>query len=298
MLLKEKESVFQTFDSLYECVDYIEKTDRQGKWVEDNSSGKDKSKSFCPLSLEQAIDHAKNGWEQGRKKIASVQGLKHVQIFEPEIENNIQGFMPNVPSFLSGEPECMFKVCEQVQDMPIIDVYVDCSLSSNVSFKDAENYGIAIASLLEEIQKTHSVNMYVTSQAYKGIYAYHLTVKIKSSSQYIDKDVILFCIGNPAYERKICFRLIETHENLYNRFSSSYGTPINFSPDKIRGIKKDSFFLFGANETKNLRDKSVQGCLDFLLKKWQEYSNGNKNIANLKPCNYINAPYVGQDEQA
>lgn len=81
----------------------------------------------------------------------------------PMYVNDVAGAFPNVPAFLSGQPECMFRRGEApaLSEQSPMTVYVDCCASAAVSAKQLQERGIAILALVLALSERRPIDLYV-----------------------------------------------------------------------------------------------------------------------------------------
>lgn len=145
------------FDSLAAMARYLESHERLPG--AGNFSIRENDSSHGGMSYDETIALAKAGgyWAEGAEKmvkgVADAAALRENHS-QPMLTNAVAGFMPDVPAYLAGVPDCMVAYDEgdysQVQK-PVVTIGVG-TFSYAVSPDAVMNRGIAILSLIDAIE--------------------------------------------------------------------------------------------------------------------------------------------------
>ena len=176
-----------------------------------------------------ALEIVKRGglWEEGGKALKEatlkMADLK-VQGRVPALDNDVCGFMPDVPAFLSGDPCSMWNESEsEVEQSPIITVGVSLGQSCGVTSGQAVNYGAAIMSVVDELEnkgvRVELWGCYANSESSGGC---DFRVLLKSADEHWSPNSVAFALCHSAMNRRIMFRVVESFGSL-TRFAVSCG---------------------------------------------------------------------------
>lgn len=122
----------------------------------------------------------------------------------PKIEVGVYGCIPSVPNYLRGVPTNMMRVVREPRRNPIIDVYIDTTISYNVKCKEAVIAAAKIANVVTATEMSGvRVNLYAVFGAERGSDAVGFSVKIKEANAPLNLLNIAFSITNPAFCRVV-----------------------------------------------------------------------------------------------
>jgi hypothetical protein len=141
---------------------------------------------------------------------------------------DVVGETPDIGRFLTGEPECMMMPMYQpiARHGRVVTILVDMCASASINPEQIQARGAAIVALIETLQIIgHTVELWAevsTKSAGKGDVVTTL-VKIKSPSEYIDDDHLMYVLAHPSLLRRHCFAQWETPKHAWERFASEGG---------------------------------------------------------------------------
>lgn len=104
-------------------------------------------------NMQEAVDLALNGWMDGAKRIAKkLDTLPATSEVLPDWMLDVAGSIVNVPAFITGEPECMWRMSECKRDEHRVAIVVSGVYSGSVTSHQAMNYAVAIAATVRALE--------------------------------------------------------------------------------------------------------------------------------------------------
>jgi len=217
------------FDSIVDMARYLDETPRiEGcnTW-----STNHQSKRESPHSWEDAMAIARDGgwWPEGAEQI--VQGTVDATALrenmqDPVIQNDVAGFMPDVPAYLAGVPDCMYRYDEgemTTATMPTISIGVG-TFSHGVDSQSVFNRGVAILSLIDAVEAVgYRVQLdFVGDNIGSGGLMKVRTV-LKKPQDHWSPGVVAFATANASMLRRLLVGCIERDAVAEPRTHSGYG---------------------------------------------------------------------------
>lgn len=122
----------------------------------------------------------------------------------PAYVNDVAGAFPNVPAFLSGHPECMFRRgdVEALSEQSPMTVYVDCCASAAISAKELQGRGIAILALVLALSERRPIDLYVFASLGESDVATVPIVRIEARP--LDIAAASYALTAAAFLRQMC----------------------------------------------------------------------------------------------
>ena len=217
------------FQSIYEIAEYLNTHDRhKNAGMASYSTPDDECGGF---SFTQAIDLARTGghWQQGANdlnKIELPQSNQHHVASRRKLRRSVAGFMPNVPAYLSNNPENMMDKKRVNTPKKIIKVGVHVGRVYNTEQKHVLNRGRAIMSTIEALQlQGYSVEVWAVWRntcSRSGISA-HIDTLIKPSTAPWQASLAAFTLANLAFQRRLCWGVMETMVHGHKLSKKNYG---------------------------------------------------------------------------
>lgn len=203
---KKGKTVEMSFESVSEILSYISDT------PESNHSRNYNKPSFCPFTWEESIGLFREGWPDGVKDIAFQADRINDQIDEASgygIEQDVTGDYIDVGSYLEGVPECFGKMVTAEGPKDEVEIIVSATVSVRVDKSTVFNRGAAIASLIDQLRRTHFVKLSFVVNV-TGITGSDITTyfHVNMQNEY-SRDLIAFMAANAAYLRRIWFSIAE-----------------------------------------------------------------------------------------
>lgn len=195
----------------------------------------------------QAIDLARTGWTAGRADLsAAVTALAASADARPRWTWTLEpaGARPLVPAALAGAPAAMMQFRRSLTQAPVLHIKVESFVSCGVNASAVIARGAALCALIDSIEH-QGIRVELTlwgdwsgwsGKTRKDMNTRHLcTVRLKAPDEPLDMDRIAFALGHPACQRRLVFRLQETHARLYTMFHETYGgyPGIHKDPDAV-----------------------------------------------------------------
>lgn len=114
-------------------------------------------------------------------------------------ETDVVGFIPSIPDFLAGSPECMYAPLDIPSDTSPMRVFASVCLSGGFSEEDLEKRGVAILALVRRLSMIRPVELWI----YSDQEGKQPMVRLETSP--LDLTTASYALANPAFLRKLCF---------------------------------------------------------------------------------------------
>jgi hypothetical protein len=193
---------------------------------------------------EEGFALALTGWSEPGDDVRRLSGVIMGSLAEalPEhhiVQHDVTGACVDIGAFLSGEPECMMDfVMEPVSTHgKVITVLCGVTVNADSSGDDIRRRGAAICALVESLTMMgHSVRViaeFSCANLYEGG-TLSQTVTIKSATDPMDIDQVMFALAHPAMLRRVFFGAMRS-------------APGNFDPDNCSARPTTQGERFGAD---------------------------------------------------
>lgn len=138
--------------------------------------------------------------------------------------NNVVGYVPVVPLYLQGVPNCMIDTHVKVIKSRVLNIYYDMTVNCNVTTEQIMKAGQnLLAAILELELQGYKFNLYSTQPYYRpGEGADILCVKIKNSSTPLNIKRMAFPLTHPAFFRGVGFDWVSRFP--IGHYRHDYGT--------------------------------------------------------------------------
>lgn len=212
-------SFIQNHFTYSEFLNYVAVTPR----IEGNgNSSEDKDEDWTGTkSLEEALKFANEGWDEGIKKIKKIQNLiNKAQAVEQVEVMNVCGAYVDVPTFLSGVPDC-FVDYETVEATKFIKLWIDMSAGGQVTVEQFLNYSNSVISIIDKLESDGyrvELNSFMAANLDESNTKSLTVIKIKNYSESVNINTIAFAF-HPSFLRRLWLKWQETT----NVWQAQYG---------------------------------------------------------------------------
>jgi hypothetical protein len=124
-------------------------------------------------------------------------------------EQSVAGYLPCVPAYLSGAPDCMFVQSKVPSDTAPVRIYASACCSAGVSAKDLEKRGTTILALAMKLTAIRPVELYVYADMGGSGHAFMPCMKIETSP--LDLASASYAMSHASFLRRLCFSWAEPH---------------------------------------------------------------------------------------
>lgn len=221
-----KHRVKNIYASRFKCYDDLLDTAEHGDTVgwnkaigRDLSSRNKGNKGFYGTeTFEEAMNFARNGWEEGRKKL--IESNKQYEFYRkmertPGDTVDMVGAFPIVPLYCADDPCHMAIVKEDIKNkQKVITFYVDISAPCGISSNTLLNRGAAVHSVVNELETLgFSCDIIMTtsyeSSSGRSNELMRTEVPVKTAGYGIEPDRLAFALIHPSFFRRVGFAIIE-----------------------------------------------------------------------------------------
>lgn len=204
--------------------DYLHDVEYGDTWVSSYNRRRADSLdiSWQGATWKEALRLAREGWPEGLERITKQShmfyGRFSDRMISAEFENDVEGDTVDVSAYLAGEPECMMRWEEHVQEGHggVIKIVNNIFLSNGVRKEAMVARGSAVCALvdcLERLGKRCEVEMCfcVTGHRYgsRGTPVLDYRVTIKNPQDSLQLDQMAYVLAHPSSTRCIAFGAME-----------------------------------------------------------------------------------------
>jgi hypothetical protein len=224
------------FESVAEYAAYVDALPR-AKGAGDRSETHEPTHSWdLGLGRGPAIEYASGAkiWTEGAERI--VEGIATAEAMRAPLEtttigSDVAGFMPDVPAYLAGVPECMrtFETTESPSEIVSIGL---TGFTCNTSADAMLNRGIALLSLVDVLESSGYRCEIVADFAIAGRNTLRSRIYIKRAGDHWDPTSAAFAMAHPAFFRRLFLKDMEGYSGLNKTTNSGYGTSPLPKPDE------------------------------------------------------------------
>jgi hypothetical protein len=219
------ESVFELGDAVAE----LHKTGHREPKSRESSEGYDNGNRFYGgFSMREAIDTGQGGgyWEEGARALSAIDLDVSAEQDSAinRLQNDITGFLPDVPAYLAGRPESMFTLAPQANPNRFINIGVHIGRSEGVTQREALNRGRAILALVDELSmQGYGVQITAVWRNYGESVAVSVDTIVKHASATWNPAACAFALANVAFQRRLIWRFVEGQEGAAMITRQGYG---------------------------------------------------------------------------
>lgn len=194
--------------------------------ISSHKTGEWREKFTGTKSFEEADALLKNGdLETVKKMDAKARNIKQAKGVKNTITRGPVGFVPNIPAYLSGNPNNMFSVrSKSYKSTKVINLIINSTISYDIDGDVLLTFGVRLLNIVILLEaKGYRLNIYKSdisqyndSGKNKGV----LLVKIKDSGKPLNITKVAYPLANPSFYRRHIFSWIEKSGNTR---SAGYG---------------------------------------------------------------------------
>lgn len=242
--------VFERYESISEFVNTINARPVDPYYkdlMSSHKTGEYREKFTCTKSFEEADNLLMNGdLETAKKMDAKARNIKQATGVKNTITRGPVGFVPNVPAYLSGNPNNMFFVRSQsYKSTKVINLVINSTISYDIDGDDLLTFGVRLLNIVVKLEaKGYRLNIYKSDiSQYKdsGKNIGVLLVKIKDSGKPLNLTKVAYPLANPSFYRRHVFNWIEKSGNTR---STGYGAVLYSSTSKAILAKHFTKFVY------------------------------------------------------
>lgn len=238
---------FRQLDSIGEMIDAMQHAPEQQEQSDLGAASlrTDEERWSGTRTMDEAIELARYGWEDGRQRLRQVVGRVAIDQLvgrRPIVESRLDfaGDEVDIGAYLHGEPEHMvdYQVRQDTHGKQAM-MYVNASMSSRVSSERIMQRGGALYAAIEALRtEGYSLGLTMVESTQNNRFSHYAEYQIPvvRPGEYLDIDTAAFCLAHPAFLRRGVFALNE-HESNDLRYSmgfmagQGYGEPIPMVSD-------------------------------------------------------------------
>lgn len=231
------------FVSVDHLIEYL-KDDTIKTWSKRCSRDTNSPNFYGTRSFEESLDLIENGYQQGAEKIKDVvdQVMEHYDP-APELQHGITGHFPDVPAFIAGDPECMFKYSDVDSKKNVYKIYFGSGASCAVSKERMFNFGAAMVKIVDKLESEKNTVELVSVWPITRNEEYGtVSTVIKRAGDFVDISQLAYTMTHSSFLRRSLFAVMETftENNGENILRSSYGTAVRLDENYLKAAGLDT----------------------------------------------------------
>jgi hypothetical protein len=272
-----KPSLLYPFRNKFEAVEFAESP--SSKWSESNRRSRLRSDDLASKvrTWDEAVKLALFGWPEGRQRLIHKIVVPRREAYDrrPKRGMDFAGYVPDVPTFLGGDPQCMvsFEPRTRVKGRTF-RIAVSSQITAETSTSVVENWGAALLSIVNQLENGGDrveVFWFSTSRpcviwredGHKGS-PVGFSIKLKGLTESLNLDDLAFWIMHPAAQRRIQFGLKEALD-IERNYSNEYGYPLK-DHGMVKQLVGGKVSIFEVDQSV----RSVDDAMAIILKKIEE----------------------------
>ncbi len=237
-----------TYDQL------LERVTQPRKWIAHKSRTSKKEYEWdLYTGWKEALRLARQGWPEGREALleATGQANRAWDYTGQQIEMDVAGAAPDIPTYLTNDPECMYGIEEEAPE-PVVRIAYSIGSAWHVTGEALDN------------------NLDTEPEVYA------LECPIKEAGGLIDYDRAAFALTHPAMARRIGFAWRERTDPLFEQTNYGYSVDIT----QLQPIEADIVIPPLSQIKRNGRCSSPEEGLQLVLgcSKTFEFPEGLFNV--------------------
>jgi len=171
---------------------------------------------FGGTSFDEAVARARYGWPERARQASRMLKSITAQLPMYTVQNatiaSVTGAYVDVGAYTEGIPESMVDFLPDKRRLTHVQIRVSGGYNCGVAAQQATLRGIAIAAIVDLLESKGircTVVVWVRIQGNGDGYL-DMYQEIKSASQPLNLDALVFALGQPPYFRRLIFGLMET----------------------------------------------------------------------------------------
>lgn len=236
-------TAFFGFSSLLELTNYVKSIDlnrlppaRQDAWT----IGKKYSEWSGSIDMREALNMARNGWEDGIKDLADIE-IEHAQ--SKRRAKGVSGGYVNVGRLLSGDPQHMIRRVKK-PGKRVVTLFVETFMSSYIEPSTAVLRARAVAAMSDALERQGYVCEIVavlTTASRNNQTGHQAAVTLKTSGERLNMLDVVFGLGHPSFFRRLLFACVSGAEECQSTWDTQ-GSPTT-AFDHTHPCKKNEFYI-------------------------------------------------------
>lgn len=201
-------------------------------------------------TFKEAIDLARNGWEEGLKKLKENSiDLRKITKNIVEMDNityAVDGAYVDITRYLNNEPECMVQYNKENTSVRFLRLHINISRNCSYSASDFFRYGNALIQFIDALEQNKvRCEIILSDKTEYDDNTMYINILLKRAEDRLNIHLLNFALCNAAMFRRITFSLMEkTPKSIRYAFDitedGGYGRPANINEEdvKLAGFKE------------------------------------------------------------
>ena len=225
---------------------------------------------FCKTSsYEDAENLIQFGYSDPLNEIKSKIKINGLNTTTIKFENNVYGYIPNVPNAIQGLPNSMINITSQPKKINVIDIIYCPVGNASVGSSEFIEAGIKILNVINTLE-LNKIKVRLRSSilcAYSEDEITLATLQLKNYNEKLNLLKMCFPLAHPSFLRRFGFRWLETTPEITDdKWEWGYGKSLRKNSEEIKILKKslnkhEKLLLFD-----EIKDLEVEEILNLIIK--------------------------------
>lgn len=213
----------------------LERVTQPRKWTAHDSRTHKKDYDWdLNTGWKESLRLAQQGWPEGREALlqATGQANRAWDYTGQQVEMDVAGAAPDIPTYLTNDPECMYGIEEQAPE-PVVRIAFAIGAAWHVTGQALRNLGSGILSAAQGLEMA-GYSVEITGWSVTALHndldfepeVYALECPIKEAGGLIDYDRAAFALTHPAMLRRIGFAWRERTDPRFELSNYGYAVDI------------------------------------------------------------------------
>lgn len=155
---------------------------------------------------------ARDGWKEGTEQV-SARLLPPARERTSSWRYDMAGYLPDVPRFLGGSPDCMMRHGHPKGRTPVISLCVQVWINAIITAAQMVNYGAAVASCIDLLEQSGKrVELWaavVQKNGHEPKRTMSASWVVKKPDEHVDFADLAFSLAHPGASRRFGWRVWE-----------------------------------------------------------------------------------------
>lgn len=275
----EKRAVAFADEGIWEVADFLQQPMHPGT---PRSSAQAAHSIHGGLRPDQAIKVAKEGWQEGVDMVHELLGgvpLSENIAGQAKWTQDVCGYLPEVPKFLSGDPRHMRRHARKEGSRPVVHIVVNTALTGNSTGAQQTNYGVALCGLIDWLESHGKlVELDRLGVVDGGRRRSFQGWKIKRAAEVLDMSSVVFALAHMSSHRHLVW-------GMRNRLAPVRWMPVDVRQSDVALIGAEGAIILDSVLNDGRRCNTVHGAC--LLAAERVNRAAGEDVCDIEELRYV-----------